>query len=150
MASKGHGSLARSPTWISGKNSPCAASSSDTQHRWADKTPGKLSETMGWSTTWKRKEWAVGWLLKLITDRETTIHDAKTYDEMRTYVTLPNGGYGPADRAGYDDCVMAYAIACICAATEGPLLGYAGPLGEAADELPIRAPWEQWGEGAAS
>lgn len=47
---------------------------------------------MGWSTTWKRKEWAIGWLIKLIADRDMTIHDPQTYDEMRTYVTLPNGG----------------------------------------------------------
>jgi hypothetical protein len=76
-----------------------------------------------------------------------TIHDAKTYNEMRTYVTLPNGGYGPADGSGrsYDDCVMAMAIACICASTEGPMTGYEGPMGEGpTDDLPIEAPWEQW------
>ena len=117
------------------------------RNRWADKSPGKISETMGWSTTWKRKEWAIGWLIKLIADRDMTIHDAKTYDEMRTYVTLPNGGYGPADGSGrsYDDRVMAMAIACICASTEGPLVGYEGPMGDGpVDDLPIEAPWEQW------
>jgi hypothetical protein len=117
------------------------------RNRWADKSPGKISETMGWSTTWKRKEWAIGWLIKLIADRDMTIHDAKTYNEMRTYVTLPNGGYGPADGSGrsYDDCVMAMAIACICASTEGPMTGYEGPLVEGpTDDLPIEAPWEQW------
>ena len=120
------------------------------RNRWADKSPGKISETMGWSTTWKRKEWAIGWLIKLIADRDMTIHDAKTYDEMRTYVTLPNGGYGPADGSGrsFDDCVMAMAIACICASTEGPVSGYEGPMGsdEPDDSLPITPAWEQWEE----
>lgn len=121
------------------------------RNRWADKSPGKISETMGWSTTWKRKEWAIGWLIKLIADRDMTIHDAKTYDEMRTYVTLPNGGYGPADGSGrsFDDCVMAMAIACICASTEGPVTGYEGPMGgreDAMDDLPIQPAWEQWEE----
>ena len=118
------------------------------RNRWADKSPGKISETMGWSTTWKRKEWAIGWLIKLICDRDMTIHDAQTYDEMRTYVTLPNGGYGPADGSGrsHDDCVMAMAIACICASTEGPVTGYEGPMGELEprDALPISPAWEEW------
>ena len=122
------------------------------RNRWADKTPGKISETMGWSTTWKRKEWAIGWLIKLIADRDMTIHDPQTYDEMRTYVTLPNGGYGPADGSGrsHDDCVMAMAIACICASTEGPVHGYEGPMGseEPHDALPISPAWEEWNETA--
>ena len=122
------------------------------RNRWADRSPGKISETMGWSTTWKRKEWAIGWLIKLIADQDMTIHCAKTYDEMRTYVTLPNGGYGPADGSGrsHDDCVMAMAIACICASTEGPVSGYDGPLGEpeARDALPITPAWEEWDQGA--
>ena len=122
------------------------------RNRWADKTPGKISETMGWSTTWKRKEWAIGWLINLIADRDMTIHDPQTYDEMRTYVTLPNGGYGPADGSGrsHDDCVMAMAIACICASTEGPVHGYEGPMGseEPHDALPISPAWEEWNETA--
>ena len=117
------------------------------RNRWADKSPGKIAETMGWSTTWKRKEWAIGWLIKLMADRDMTIHDPKTYDEMRTYVTLPAGGYGPADREGHDDCVMALAIACICASTEGPVQAYAGPAEqEGHHDLPITAPWEDWAE----
>ena len=122
------------------------------RNRWADKTPGKISETMGWSTTWKRKEWAIGWLIKLIADRDMTIHDPQTYDEMRTYVPLPNGGYGPADGSGrsHDDCVMAMAIAGICASTEGPVHGYEGPMGseEPHDALPISPAWEEWNETA--
>ena len=122
------------------------------RNRWADKTPGKISETMGWSTTWKRKEWAIGWLIKLIADRDMTIHDPQTYDEMRTYVTLPNGGYGPAAGSGrsHAACVMAMAIACICASTEGPVHGYEGPMGseEPHDALPISPAWEEWNETA--
>lgn len=90
-------------------------------NRWADRAPGKLGETMGWSTTWKRKEWAIGWLIKLLADEDITLHNGTTFDEMRTYVTLDAGGYGPAnDKDGHDDCVMALAIACICNSTEGP------------------------------
>ena len=122
------------------------------RNRWADKTPGKISETMGWSTTWKRKEWAIGWLIKLIADRDMTIHEPPTHAERRTSVTLPNGVYVPADGSGrsHDDCVMAMAIACICASTEGPVHGYEGPMGseEPHDALPISPAWEEWNETA--
>jgi hypothetical protein len=90
------------------------------QRRFADKHPGKIAEMYGWSTTFKTKEWAIGFLIKLLTDRSLVIHDEHTFGEMRDYITLPNGGYGPADtKTGHDDTVMAMAISCICAATEG-------------------------------
>lgn len=117
-------------------------------HHWADKAPGKIADTYGWSTTWKRKEWAIGFMLKLIVDSDLIIHDQHTFQEMRDYVTLPSGGYGPADGAnGHDDTVMSLAIACICSATEGPLLPYegnpmpegryTGPGKSAGNKLPI-------------
>jgi len=119
------------------------------QQRFADKNPGKIAEMYGWSTTWKRKEWAIGHLIKLLTDGSLTIHDDHTFQEMRDYITLENGGYGPADeRAGHDDTVMAMAIACICAATEGPPSPFS-PAPHTADGrniTPIEAsdpPWMQ-------
>lgn len=113
------------------------------RHRWADKTPGKLAETYGWSTTFKRKEWAIGWLIKLLVDQDLTLHDKTTFNEMATYVTLPQGGYGPADWRDHDDTVMAMAIACICSSTEGPLAAYEGRK-EAPEPVPV---WEEWGVG---
>jgi hypothetical protein len=112
------------------------------KHRWADKTPGKIAETFGWSTTFKRKQWAISFLLKLVVDGDITIHDRTTFMEMRDYVTLPNGGYGPAVSTGHDDTVMALAIDCICASTESPLLSY----GQDSATLIPSAPWEEWGE----
>lgn len=117
------------------------------RQRFADKNPGKIAEMYGWSTSWKRKEWAVGFLIKLITDNSLILHDQHTFDEMRDYVTLDNGGYAPADsKHGHDDTVMAMAIACICAATEGPPQAFSPPkppLPEihAVNEGPA---WEGW------
>jgi hypothetical protein len=93
--------------------------------RWADRAPGKIGETIGWSTTHKRKEWAVGWLIKLIVDEDLTLHHSLTFEEMMSFTTLDNGGYGPADEQnGHDDTVMALAIACLCNSTEGPRRAY--------------------------
>lgn len=117
------------------------------QGHWADKTPGKTADNYGWSTTYKRKEWAIGWLLKLVVDHDIIIHDHRTFQEMRDYVTLDGGGYGPAARDGFDDTVMALAITCICASTEGPLRAYGDSGVPMQDEAtPVEAPWEHWGE----
>jgi hypothetical protein len=117
------------------------------RNRWADKSPGKLTETMCWSTTWKRKNWAIGWLLKLIVDGDIKIHDRQTFDEMRNYVTMDNGEYGPADNKGHDDHVMALAIAAICSSTDGPLMAYDGgeKFRAAREELEPTPSWEAWG-----
>lgn len=93
---------------------------------WADKQPGILSNTYGWNTTFKTKEWAIGHLLKLIVDNDITIHDPATYSEMRDYVTLEGGGYGPASEKGHDDTVMALAIGTVAAAVSSPM----SPFGE--------------------
>jgi hypothetical protein len=90
------------------------------QRRYAEKHQGKIAEMYGWSTNFKSKEWAIGFLIKLLADRTLILHDEHTFAEMRDYITLNGGGYGPADeKHGHDDTVMAMAIACICAATEG-------------------------------
>lgn len=115
------------------------------QARWADKSPGKIADTYGWSTTFKRKEWAVGHLLKLVVDRDITIHHDNTMNEMRNYVTLPQGGYGNAGgRDKHDDCVMALAIACICASTDGPQMAYVGQeMNPNMERIPQWADWDE-------
>lgn len=80
-----------------------------------DRTPGKTTgKTYGWSTTAQTKHTAIGWLLKVIVDRSITIHHDITFNEMRNYVTLENGTYGPATDEGFDDTVMAAAIGVTC------------------------------------
>lgn len=113
-------------------------------HLWenkvADKTPGKHSDHFGWRTTSRSKELAIGHLLKVLVDGDTVIHDRTTFNEMRTYVTLENGGYGNADGSPNDDTVMAFAIAHIAHALEPPLMTYG--VGDQAAEVP----WETWGQ----
>lgn len=87
----------------------------------ANTEPGKASETYGWGTTKKTKPWAIGVMLGYVVDHALTIHDKRTFIEMRDYVTLPNGETGPASASGNDDTVMAHAIALVCNATEPPL-----------------------------
>lgn len=94
-----------------------------------DRTPGKMAEDQyGWSTTMQSKHWAIGMLLRAIVDGSLTIHSAQLYNEMRNYVTLDNGGYGPATgngrEKGYDDTVMAMAIAVTCHFMSSPLSPY--------------------------
>lgn len=104
---------------------------------WADKTPGNISESYGFATNVQRKNWAVGALLNAFVEHAITLHDATTYSECKNYVSLDNGGYGPADsRHGYDDCVMSLAIALLAHLQEPPL----PPRG--ADKL--TAPWGEW------
>lgn len=92
--------------------------------RWADKNPGIVATTYGWQTTFKTKEWAIGFLLKAIVDADILIHDPITFTEMRDYVALEHGGYGPSSKNGNDDTVMSFAIACIASATDTPVAPY--------------------------
>jgi hypothetical protein len=90
-----------------------------------DKTPGKVSsEQYGWSTTVQSKHLAISWLLKCVADGSIAIHHRKTFEEMKNYVVLDNGGYGNANEELHDDTVMALAIACACHAMESPLQAY--------------------------
>ncbi len=79
-------------------------------------------------------------------DREITPHDQNPGDGIRPSPSSPRGGCGPADNDGYDDCVMALAIACICASTEGPVISYEGPADRQRDASPIAPSWEEWVE----
>ena len=84
--------------------------------------PGRTNDKMGWSSSYKTKEFAVGWTLKLVVDHDVIIHDRATFDEMTNYVRLESGEYGPADAEhGHDDTVMAYCIAIAAHVLNGPL-----------------------------
>ncbi len=108
------------------------------QARWADKTPGSIADQYGFQTNVQRKNWAIGALLNAFVENSVTLHDSITYNEVVNYVTLDNGGYGPAaGKHGNDDCVMSLAIAVLCHTTEPPL----PPFGYTKMELD----WQRWG-----
>lgn len=92
------------------------------QNQWAEKEPGMMKDRYGWETTHKTKSQAIGNLLKVVVDRDVTIHDLVTFSEMKNYVTLPNGGYGNAAHEGNDDTVMALAVAVTVTMFEAPTL----------------------------
>jgi hypothetical protein len=121
------------------------------QNRFAEKDPGFVQDTVGWQTSVRKKEWAIGHLLKLIVDHDVIIHDKTTHNEMINYITLPKGGYGPAqgEGRGHDDTVMALAIACICSSTEGPLppLGQNDPIEDLLNPKPKQES-DLWSEDA--
>jgi hypothetical protein len=92
-----------------------------------DKTPGKLTgEQWGWSTSLQTKHIAIGFVLNALSASSFLIHDATTYREMKSYVTLGNGGYGNGDGSENDDTVMAIAIALAAHFTDAPPLMYGG------------------------
>jgi hypothetical protein len=112
------------------------------QHRWADKAPGKVSTSWGWSTNYQRKHWAMEKVKFLLAQRGVfTIHDRITHDQMENYVYLQNGEMGPASDGLSDDAVMAMAIAVVSTMTEATL-----PHEEQAEaeihDLFNKPPWE--------
>lgn len=108
------------------------------QNKFADKLQGAIPDQYGFGTNVQRKNWAIGALLNLIVENQIIIHDPITFDELTNYVTLDNGGYGPAaGKNGYDDTVMALAIAVICHLTEPPL----PPYGQ---DTASMSNWEDW------
>lgn len=114
-------------------------------HRFADKAPGKLSTSYGWSTNFQRKHQAVGYANFLFGQKGVfTIHDETTYSQMRNYVTLPNGELGPASWKQYDDAVMALLIAVASTMTEAQLPHEPPPEAQVFD-LFGRPPWEAVG-----
>lgn len=114
------------------------------QHRWADKAPGKVSTSYGWSTNYQRKYLAISRVIWLLGQNRLTIHDNVTYDQMTTYVALPNGELGPASWKMYDDAVMALAIAVISTMSEPQLPYEEFPQPDPVD-LFGKPPWEAVG-----
>lgn len=90
---------------------------------WLDKRADRLKgsfNVFGWSTNYQRKQWAIGVLQRRILDGSLTLHDRKTYNQLRNYVEDESGYWGNADRETHDDAVMALAIACVASEQEGP------------------------------
>lgn len=88
--------------------------------RRSDKAPGKLTNAFGWATNFQRKRDAIGHLQYLIGDNSITLHDKKTYDQLRNYVVRDNGELGCANEKEHDDAVMALAIGVKASITEAP------------------------------
>jgi hypothetical protein len=90
---------------------------------WLDKKPDRLQESFnvyGWSTNYQRKRWSIGTLQRTIIDGSLTIHDRKTYNQLRNYVEDEAGYWGNADKETHDDAVMALAIGITASEQEGP------------------------------
>ena len=119
------------------------------KHRYADKEPSVIATNFGWDTNQQRKEWMIGFLLKLLVDRSITIHDKTTFYEMQNYVTMTNGTYGPNSSSGYDDTVTSLAQACICSSTE-LLEAYSGPVNKVLEPVTTERTWQAWNEEPAS
>lgn len=119
------------------------------------------SSNYGWSTSLQTKNLMIGWLLRFVVDGSVIIHSSTLYNEMKDYVRLPNGEYGPAEKDGFDDCVMAFAQAIICNVMEpimpapgGPMDGslilpnepVTAPITVHSHEPEPEPPWAQWPE----
>ncbi len=117
-------------------------------HVWADRAMGKRTETLGWSTSYKRKLWAISTLTWLLSNDDITIHDITTYQQCQGYTLLNNGEYGPAQKRDFDDAVMALAIACVCSMNDEKPSAY---LGEDAErpkkDLYQDPPWASFESG---
>jgi hypothetical protein len=114
------------------------------RHRWADKSPGKLSQSWGWQMSYARKHWAVSEVVNLIAQSHITVHDEITYDQMRNFVQLPGAEMGPASERGNDDAVTSLLIG-ICSTMTEPALPY-GTQGEVqTNDLFDKPPWEAFG-----
>lgn len=99
------------------------------QNRIADRWPGQdVGAQLGWSSNWQRKQWAVMKLAEQIERGRVTLHDARTFSELRGYTFYGARGYsdvfGPPSNDAHDDLVMSLAICCICDSTETPPAPY--------------------------
>jgi hypothetical protein len=79
--------------------------------RMMDRAPGAITNTFGFSMNWQRKQAVVAYMIELLGNHMLTLHDEETYEQMRDYVTLPNGEMGPARSSGHDDAVTSLGIA---------------------------------------
>lgn len=122
------------------------------ENQLAYRYPVYTGSKYGWSSTWKTKQEAVGNLIKVVTDQDIVLHDRKTYEEMRNYVT-DGKGFGNSDAEQHDDTVTSLAIAISTVLYEAPnLAAYVkgAPEREAlavlntAVEEHRAPPWEGW------
>lgn len=127
------------------------------QHRWPDKDPRfAISHTnLGWSTNWKRKQWAITKLAETIERERIILHDKATFQELKGYVFYGESGgpygdvFGPARGSElHDDLVMALAICIICEGTESAPVPYEARPPSRPDGVimgePIEMPPETW------
>lgn len=108
------------------------------RHSKPDEDQGNVQSNYGWNSTNQSKNAAIGWLLRVVMDNDLTIHDKRTFHEMRDYVTLEGGGYGPAASDGHDDTVTSLAIGVACHYMEAPVMGYVKA------NVPNDPVWERW------
>jgi hypothetical protein len=95
------------------------------EHRKAEKIPGQPETVYGWWSGVRAKQEAIGNLLKVVMDGGSgaggiIIHDHKTYQEMRAYVSDERGGFKNGASEKHDDTVTALAIAMTCTLYEAP------------------------------
>jgi len=111
-----------------------------------DRTPGKVAaDQYGWSTTAQSKQLMIGALLKYITDGSVIFHSRTLVNELRDYVTLPDGGFGPANPKGHDDTVMAMAQAVAVHMLEGPVGFFDGATPQPQRIVTPGSPeWMEW------
>lgn len=113
------------------------------QSQMPENLPGRFTGKFGFSSSYKTKAHAISVTIKMLVDHELTIHDRATFEEMRNYVTLPGGEFGPASSDGYDDHVTSFCIAVLSNMLSGILPAYGlATVGGGGDE---EAPWESWG-----
>lgn len=106
--------------------------------------------SLGWETNWRTKTWMITKLNEVIHKGLITIHDERTYKELRSYTYYGGKGYvdtfGPADQErGKDDLVMSLAIAIVCESQESPLEDYAkaeAPKGYLLEDTREEPEWE--------
>lgn len=92
---------------------------------WLDKRADRIKGSFnvyGWSTNYQRKQWCIGVLQRLFVDLSLTIHDVKTYNQLRNYVEHDDGYWGNNDKSSHDDAVMALAICVTASDAEGPFM----------------------------
>jgi hypothetical protein len=92
------------------------------RHKMSGRVPGFTDNQYGWITNTRTKTEAIGNLQSALFDQSIMLHDAITYEEMKNYVALPTG-FGNADgKQGFDDTVMAMAIAITITKQEAMLM----------------------------
>lgn len=87
------------------------------RHRFIDRFPGEQvsKSSLGFSSTWRRKLWAIAKLAEKIETGTLTLHDHRTYEQLLSYSYYGQNRYGSDYN---DDLVMALAITVVCESTE--------------------------------
>lgn len=87
-----------------------------------DRAPGKIGNWYGYAMNFQRKSYVIGVLKRMIIDGSLILHDKKTYNQLDSFIELPNGDFGTPGQEGHADAVMALAICVACSRTEGPFV----------------------------